>query len=51
MAVDPFLGSGTCLVACEQLGRIAAGTELAPKYVAVILQRASEMCLDPRLEA
>ncbi len=45
--VDPFMGSGTLLVAAEQLGRIAAGTELAPKYVAVILQRASDIGLAP----
>jgi DNA modification methylase len=36
---DPFLGSGTTLIACEQLGRRAAGCEISPEYTAVILQR------------
>lgn len=47
---DPFLGSGTTLVACEQLGRQGRGMELEPKYAAVILQRMSDMGLEPRLE-
>lgn len=29
---DPFLGSGTCLIAAEQEGRICYGMELLPKY-------------------
>lgn len=36
---DPFLGSGTTLIACEQLGRKCYGLEIEPKYVDVILQR------------
>jgi len=36
---DPFLGSGTTLIACENLNRICYGVELNPNYVAVILQR------------
>jgi DNA modification methylase len=39
---DPFLGSGTSLIACEQLGRKCYGMELDPKYVAVILERYKE---------
>jgi site-specific DNA-methyltransferase (adenine-specific) len=38
---DPFLGSGTTLVACEQTGRIGRGIEIEPKYVAVCLERLS----------
>ncbi len=36
---DPFLGSGTTLIACEQLNRICIGIELNPQYVSVILER------------
>jgi DNA modification methylase len=40
---DPFLGSGTTLIACEQLGRRCFGLEISPAYVAVILQRWHDM--------
>jgi DNA modification methylase len=46
---DPFLGSGTTICAAEQLGRLCHGVELEPKYVAVILERLSEMGLTPEL--
>lgn len=36
---DPFLGSGTTLIACEQTGRICYGCEISPEYAAVIIQR------------
>jgi len=36
---DPFLGSGTTMIACENLGRKCRGMEIDPGYVAVILQR------------
>lgn len=36
---DPFMGSGTTLIACEQLDRRAVGTELSPAYCDVIIQR------------
>jgi len=36
---DPFLGSGTTLIAAEQLGRKCYGLEIDPKYCAVIIQR------------
>lgn len=39
---DPFLGSGTTLMACENLNRKCYGIELNPGYVAVILQRWAE---------
>lgn len=36
---DPFLGSGSTLIACEQTGRICYGMEIDPAYVDVIIQR------------
>jgi len=36
---DPFLGSGTTLIAAQQLNRKCYGMEISPDYVAVILQR------------
>ena len=36
---DPFCGSGTTLMAAEQLNRICYCMEISPAYVAVILQR------------
>jgi len=46
---EPFLGSGTTLIACEQLTRICYGMEIDPKYVAVTLQRMADMGLKPEL--
>lgn len=47
--VDPFIGSGTTIVACEQSGHIGYGCEIAEKYVAVSLQRLTDMGLEARL--
>jgi DNA modification methylase len=44
---EPFSGSGTCLVAAEQLGRLCYAVELAPEFVAVALQRLADMGLAP----
>ena len=46
---DPYLGSGTTMVAAEQLGRICYGMEIEPKYVAVSLERMAGMGLEPKL--
>lgn len=37
--LDPFSGSGTTLIACENLKRQARAVELSPKYAALTLQR------------
>jgi DNA modification methylase len=39
---DPFLGSGTTLIACEQLGRRCYGMEIEPRYVDVAVRRWEE---------
>lgn len=44
---DFFLGSGTTMVAAEQLGRVCYGMEIEPRYVAVALQRMADMGLSP----
>lgn len=39
IVADPFLGTGTTLIACEQLGRICYGCEMDEKQVDVIRKR------------
>ena len=39
IVLDPFLGSGSTLVACEQLGRRCRGLEIDPRYVDVAVRR------------
>lgn len=39
IVLDPFMGSGTTIVACLESQRIARGIELDPKYVDVALRR------------
>src|ERR1700730_10445681 len=36
---DPFLGSGTSLIAAEMTGRVCYGVELTPGYVDVVVRR------------
>lgn len=43
IVLDPFLGSGTTLLAAERTGRVAAGIELDPAYVDVCIRRWEEM--------
>lgn len=46
---DPFLGSGTTMVACQNLGRKCLALEISPAYVAVDLERMADMGLKPEL--
>jgi len=39
LSYDPFLGSGTTLIAAEQLGRKCYGMEISPAYCDVIVKR------------
>ena len=39
LVLDPFLGSGSTLIAAENTGRVCCGVELDPRYVDVIIRR------------
>ena len=39
LVADPYLGSGTTLIAAEQLGRKCYGMEISPQYCDVIVKR------------
>lgn len=47
---DPFVGSGTTIVACQNLGRRCRAVELEPKYCAVALQRMQDAFPDLPIE-
>jgi DNA modification methylase len=51
LAYEPFSGSGSQLIAAEQLSRLCYAIELEPKYVAVALERLKTLGLEPHLEA
>jgi DNA modification methylase len=36
---DPFLGSGTTLIACETEQRVCYGLEIEPKYCDIVVAR------------
>lgn len=44
---DPFLGSGTTMIAAEKLGRRCVGVERDPVYAAVALERMANLGLSP----
>lgn len=46
--VDPFLGSGTTMVAAHMNGRTCYGIELKPQYCQIIVDRMLQ--LDPSLK-
>jgi DNA modification methylase len=39
IVLDPFLGSGSTLIAAERTGRCCRGVEVDPLYIDVILRR------------
>lgn len=45
--LDPFMGSGTTLVACQRLGRNGTGVELDPEYFDIACRRVDEATRQP----
>jgi site-specific DNA-methyltransferase (adenine-specific) len=48
--LDPFLGSGTTMVAAEQAGRNSIGFEMSPKYMKIIQQRHARVTMNNLIE-
>jgi DNA modification methylase len=51
LVLETFSGSGTQICAAEQLGRACYAMEIEPVFVAVALERLSEMGLKPELKS
>lgn len=47
---DPFLGSGTTLIAADMLKRICIGAELSPEYCRLIVNRYKKYCAEKQKE-
>ena len=47
--LDPFMGSGTTLVACQKLGRSGIGIEIDPDYFEIACRRVEEAARQPDL--
>ena len=46
IVIDPFLGSGTTIIAAERVGRVAYGMEIDPIYCDAILRRYRDLTGD-----
>jgi DNA modification methylase len=49
--LEPFMGSGTTLVACQRLGRQGTGIEIDPTYFDIACRRVDEEARQPRMFA
>ena len=49
LILDPFMGSGTTLVACQRMGRHGTGIELDPDYFDTACRRVDEAARQPDL--
>lgn len=47
--LDPFMGSGTTLVACQQMGRHGIGIEISKEYFDIACQRVHNAYMQPDL--
>ena len=47
--LEPFMGSGTTLVACQRLGRHGTGIEIDPDYFEIACRRVDEAARQPDL--
>jgi site-specific DNA-methyltransferase (adenine-specific) len=47
--LDPFMGSGTCLLSCQKLGRAGTGIEISPEYFDIACKRVDEAARQPDL--
>jgi site-specific DNA-methyltransferase (adenine-specific) len=50
IVLDLFLGSGTCIIACENTGRCCRGMEYDTKYAQVIIQRYVDYTSNPMIK-
>ena len=50
IVLDPFLGSGSTLIACSETDRVCRGIELDPKFVDVIVKRFLAWCEDHEID-
>ena len=49
IVLDPFLGVGSTLIACEKTNRICYGIELSEEQVNVIIQRYVDYIDNPKV--
>lgn len=50
IVIDPFLGSGTTLIACEQIGKVCIGAEIEPRYCDLIIARWEKLTGDKAIK-